>query len=81
MPSANFCTGANYVHPRITDLKYFNTVAKSIIYADLLEKLNKLILYQNIEQGGLGLICHDIILSGDINQSKVHQEPLSYSFL
>ena len=47
----------NSVHPRISDLKFFNKIAKQFIYADLLIKPNELILYRDISQGGLGLTC------------------------
>ena len=35
----------NSVHPRISDIQFFNKTAKKFIYADLLLKPNKLILF------------------------------------
>ena len=42
---------------RIADIKFFTKTAKSFLYADLLEKPEQPTLFQEIEQGGLGLIC------------------------
>ena len=35
----------------------FSKTAKSFLYADLLEKPNRLALFREIEKGGLGLLC------------------------
>ena len=42
----------NTIDPRIGDIKIFNKTVKSFIYADLLEKPDKLTLYRDIESGG-----------------------------
>ena len=44
----------NTIDLRIGDIKVFNKTAKSFLYVDLLEKPDKLTLYRNIEDGGLG---------------------------
>ena len=46
----------NTIDLRIGDIKAFNKIAKSFLYADLLEKPDELTLYRPIESGGLGLI-------------------------
>ena len=45
----------NVIDLRIADIKYFNSTAKSFIYADLLEKPTELTLYRDTKDGGLGL--------------------------
>ena len=47
----------NTIVPRVSDLQYFNSTAKRFIYADLLLNPNKLILFRDKSQGGLGLTC------------------------
>ena len=47
----------NWVDLRIADVKMFSKTAKSFLYADLLEKPCQLVLFREIEQGGLGLTC------------------------
>ena len=46
----------NTVDLRIGDIKVFNKTAKAFIYTDLLEKPDELILYRDIEDGGLGMM-------------------------
>ena len=46
----------NTIDLRIEDIKTFNKTVKSFIYTDLLEKPCELILYRDIDTGGLGLI-------------------------
>ena len=46
----------NTIDPRIGDLKVFNKTVKTFIYADLIEKPEELVLYKDIEEGGLGLM-------------------------
>ena len=46
----------NTIDLRIGDIKVFNKVVKSFLYADLLEKPDELTLYRNIDNGELGLI-------------------------
>ena len=45
----------NVIDPRVADVKYFLSQAKSFIYADLLEKPEEKILYRDVVDGGLGL--------------------------
>ena len=47
----------NTIAPRVSDLQHFNSAAKKFIYADLLIKPTELILFRDINQGGLGLTC------------------------
>ena len=47
----------NSVDLRIADKKMFTKTAKSFLYAGLLEKPGQLVIFREIEQGGLGLIC------------------------
>ena len=47
----------NSVDLRIADIKVFTNTAKSFLYAGLPVKPFKLVLFREIEQGGLGLIC------------------------
>ena len=47
----------NTIHPRIEDENFFCMTAKSFIYADFLKMPNKYVLYREIIDGGLGLIC------------------------
>ena len=42
---------------RIADIKFFSKAAKSFLYAQLLEKPSELVLFREIEHGGLGLLC------------------------
>ena len=46
----------NTIDLRIGDIKVFNKVVKSFIYADLLEKPDELTLYRDIDNSGLELI-------------------------
>ena len=46
----------NTIDLRIGDIKVFNKVVKSFLYADLIEKPNELTLYRDIDNGGLGLV-------------------------
>ena len=46
----------NTMDPRIGDLKIFNKMVKTFIHAELMEKPEELVLYRDIEEGGLGLI-------------------------
>ena len=45
----------NVIDPRIEDVKYFTSQAKSFIYADMLEKPQEEALYRGVMEGGLGL--------------------------
>ena len=45
----------NVIDPRVADVKYFTSQAKSFIYADMLEKPQEEILYRGVNEGGLGL--------------------------
>ena len=45
----------NVIDPRVEDVKYFTSQAKSFIYADMLEKPQEEALYRGVEEGGLGL--------------------------
>ena len=47
----------NTIHPRVEDENFFCMTAKSFIYADFLKMPNKHVLYREIIDGGLGLIC------------------------
>ena len=47
----------NTIHPRVEDENFFLITAKSFIYADLLQKPNKLVLHRETKDGGLGLVC------------------------
>ena len=46
----------NTIDLRIGDIKVFNKVVKSFLYADLIEKPDELTLYRDIDNGGLGLV-------------------------
>ena len=45
----------NVIDPRVEDVKYFTSQAKSFIYADMLEKPQEEALYRGVMEGGLGL--------------------------
>ena len=45
----------NVIDPRVEDVKYFTSQAKSFIYADMLEKPQEEALYRGVGEGGLGL--------------------------
>ena len=46
----------NIIDIRVADISYFNKIAKSFIYSDLLIKPQELTLYRPIDKGGLGLL-------------------------
>ena len=45
----------NVIDPRVADIKFFTSQAKSFIYADMLEKPQEEALYRGVKEGGLGL--------------------------
>ena len=45
----------NVIDPRVADINYFQSQAKSFIYADMLEKPEEKVLYRDVVDGGLGL--------------------------
>ena len=46
----------NIIDPRVEDIASFNTVSKSFVYCDLLEKPEENTLYRKTQDGGLGLV-------------------------
>ena len=46
----------NVIDPRVEDIATFNSMSKSFVYCDLLEKPEETTLYRETEDGGLGLV-------------------------
>ena len=46
----------NIIDPRVEDIASFNSVSKSFVYCDLLEKPEETTLYRETQVGGLGLV-------------------------